>query len=266
MLIHLKGTDRESFYSQTINTTCHVLVRRATQYKWLAIGVSLGGLICLISIWQTHDQRILLLLLWLPAFVLIYCSLDFRMIHRWRFDIILLWARDELALSLFAQTLRQVPALPPQTLEGMLGSLPEWPSDSSIPMAVREPLCRLQTQVASIAVRRMWVRAALWLLSWSSVSAAWVWHMAPLLGGLLAVPLINGGWRLTERLLLRRQVMALVQVMDEAGVTRTNLVTWVEAVCWDGVLASLKLSCLADLASRPIKSMSPARPTTDQNR
>ena len=90
--------------------------------------------------------------------------------------------------------------------------------------------------------------------------------MAPLLGGLLAVPLINGGWRLTERRLLRRQVMALVQVMDEAGVTRTNLVTWVEAVCWDGVLASLKLSCLADLASRPIKSMSPARPTTDQNR
>lgn len=159
-------------YASAIDATRDTIVQRARLYKWLVMGVSIAGMAVVVSALALQSVHPLLSGLLLPSMVLVHRALDLRSVHRWRQVVVGGWRDGTLQPDLLARTLRQVPALPALTVEGMLESLPAL--DRAPPPAVRETFVQAQRRLGDLAEQALAARAAAWALAAAATLAAGV--------------------------------------------------------------------------------------------
>lgn len=116
----------ESAYQDAIARTTRTIERRAAGFKKLIIAVvAVGSLSLLGAAILGSWQPLLGLGLLLPLCGGLYWR-DGDLVDGWRRDILTLWEQGGLELEIFRQTMLAVPTLPPDTLQGMLASLPQF--------------------------------------------------------------------------------------------------------------------------------------------
>jgi hypothetical protein len=113
-----------SVYRILIDETTHVLQRRARYYRDLIVAVVLVGLVA--GVWSLVARSpapLLGLVLAVPLSGL-FIFLDHKVLEGWCTRLLEVWSTRELDLSAFAAAIRANPALPKETTEGMLATLP----------------------------------------------------------------------------------------------------------------------------------------------
>jgi hypothetical protein len=224
----------QSPYALAIDAARDTIVQRAHQYKWLVIAASLTGVAAVGAALVLARWWPLAAVLLLPSAVMAFHALDQRAVHRWRRAVLAHWATGALQLDLLAGTLRQVPALPSSTVEGMVESLPDWPA-AEVPLAARPALAQLQDAVAQIAAMQLLARAAAWGALALVALAAWAAGQAALLAGGLVLP---GGWLLWRAWRHQRTQRAdavLRQAWRSASVDPAAVAGWAARLNWQGV-------------------------------
>lgn len=223
----------QSAYTEAIDGARDTIVLRARQYKRLVIAVSIGGLLSLLAAAVLHQLLSLFFFAFLPAAVLLHFMVDLRLVHRWRGKVLAAWVDGELQLDLLAQTLRRIPSLPAQTVEGMLDCLPGWTS-SQVPFAVRHALVGAQQVVAGIAEQALALRSVGWGLAAAVALGAWVSERALVLL-IWLVPLVAiAAWRAVSRRRLRATCQHLCANWPLPVLDAVALV-WLKQLNWQGV-------------------------------
>jgi hypothetical protein len=224
----------QSPYALAIDAARDTIVQRAHQYKWLVIAASLTGVAAVGAALVLARWWPLAAVLLLPSAVMAFHALDQRAVHRWRRAVLAHWATGALQLNLLAGTLRQVPALPSSTVEGMVESLPDWPA-AEVPLAARPALAQLQDAVAQIAAMQLLARAAAWGALALVALAAWASGQAALLAGWLVLPCGWLLWRAWQRLRTQRAHDLLLQAWRGASVDADAAAGWAARLSWQGV-------------------------------
>ena len=206
----------DSPYAQAMEATRSAVTRRARRYRNLAMAVALGLLGTVLAAALLRSAQPLWALSLLPMMVMGFHLADAQTLRRWRVPALRHWVRGELRLDLLRHTLRQVPNMPPQTLEGMLATLPADPgAEFSLP--ARAALAQAQEELAGVATRQLCARAVAWPLLCSG-AALTSWHL-PAAGLALAALalLISALARWHGRKQLARCRAGLARALAEAG-------------------------------------------------
>jgi hypothetical protein len=131
--------------------------------------------------------RLLTAWLLLPSLVLVFLARDFRVVDDWRSEVLAAWCAGTLRLDLLTSTLLQVPNLPRQTLDGMLGTLPSW-ADVEVPLSFRLRVAALQAHVARVVIVHRLATAVAWATAVVLLGVAlWSGSFRPLFGWLVLV-------------------------------------------------------------------------------
>jgi hypothetical protein len=212
-------------YAAAIDATRESIVQRARLYKWLVISVALGTTATVAAVLMSRSMALVAAAFALPALVIAHRLADLRVVHRWRNRLIADWASGALDVVLLVRTLRQVPALPAGTVEGMLETLPAW--DAGVPALARAPLARTQSRLGTLAEATL----ACHLVAWSTLSVAsglgamtrqWAWVGLALAGQFFA---LAGGLHIRRALGASAAALrsALALAGDEAAAGRVSL-------------------------------------------
>jgi hypothetical protein len=206
----------DSPYAQAMDATRSAVTRRARHYRNLVMAVALGLLCAVLAAALLRSARPLWALALLPLIVMAFHVADARTLRRWRAPALQHWMRGELRLDLLRHTLRQVPNMPPQTLEGMLETLPADPG-TPFSLPARAALAQAQEELARVATRQLCARAVAWLLLCSGAAlASWGLPAAGLALAALALLTIALAW-LHARGQLARCRASLARALSEAG-------------------------------------------------
>jgi hypothetical protein len=195
--------DARSAYAVAIDEARGAIVARARLYKRLVIAVSLGLVAVMATTAWARSAWPLLALGLMPPLVLVHRVADLRVVHRWRARVIDSWALGALSLPLLASTLAKVPALPANTVQGMLDTLPAWPpaqpggDDTAVLLGTQQMLGRLAEQ--ALASRALAWLGALGVASLALASGQWAW-----LAALGAAAAIVPAWHWRAGMHLRR--------------------------------------------------------------
>jgi hypothetical protein len=190
-------------YPEAFDATVQAIHDRAVRYRSLALGVGLALIAAPIAAALARAWAPLLLLLALLPACTLFFVLDMRRLTRWQQQVLRLWAGQRVELSIFRESMRMKPGLPPQTLESMLDTLPRLePADATTlnSAEAREAVRRLVECLQRYRERRLLiltltqatvlVAAALALVQGSPV---------PLLLLLLTPLVIGAGYALNRR-------------------------------------------------------------------
>lgn len=159
-------------YAALIELARIVVALRARRYRQLVVALSAMAMVATVGAMLYPDARWLLVVGMLPTTVGIFFVADARAVHAWREHVLQRWREGEVRIDLLRTTLRQVPGLPPLTLEGLLEALPNWIA-VDIPAADRSMLHRLQSSLSRAARDAMGARVAIWTLAVMAPTAAW---------------------------------------------------------------------------------------------
>ena len=121
---HQRSADGTAAYRFAIDGTANAVQRRARNFRNLVVAVVLIGLTGFV--WAVAARSFLPLAAWLfaiPAFT-IFLVADARVLNRWRSDISASWVARDLDLTALGEAIRAHPALPRETITGMLATLP----------------------------------------------------------------------------------------------------------------------------------------------
>lgn len=222
----------QSAYSLAIDGTRDTIVRRARQYKWLVIATSVAGVASLAAALALGSFLPFTAGLAGPAAVNIFLALDLRAVQQWRRAALRSWLDGDLQLDLLARTLRQVPGLPPSTLEGMLETLPDWSFHALAPTA-RSALAQAQQALDRIALQARVVTSLAWAAA-ATVAMAAAASGRPL--WLLALPAAAVpylAWRQLARRRLKHQCLDALQAWRSSNTSGTSTLTG--PLNWHGV-------------------------------
>jgi hypothetical protein len=135
-----------SNYRELIDLTSDILAARTRNYRRLVISFGTIGLITLCTIVITMSPRPATgLLFLLPAYGL-FLFFDNRSLNVWRARILDAWRTKEVDLSALREALKTNKAFPPQTLKGMIETLPQLDdlaTEQSVSVATRNALAVL---------------------------------------------------------------------------------------------------------------------------
>lgn len=185
-------------YAALLDATRDTLTARAARYRSLVVVVSLLTLAGFAFAWTVGSLGGVALWALLPGAVLAFTALDARAVDQWRALALQPWVQGTLSLGLLISTVRKVPGLPVETIEGMLGTLPNW-SDSAIPRPAREALAALQVTIGRTATAAQALRCAVGV-------AAGIAAMASLL--------MRSAWPLTAWLVLPAAAALMHRALD----------------------------------------------------
>lgn len=226
-----------------------MLISRADAYRWLVIGLVVGGLGLSVVALMTRDIAWLVPLAGFPAVVLGYVAVDLWRVRRWRATLLAGWCRGELDPILLVNLVRQVPGLPADTLTGLLEQLPQWPF-GTVPPSMRGPLCIAQSLVSEWAAWRLAQRAAAWVVVVAAAGLVWLWQVPTPLLGVLGLPLAGWWWHRRCRMNWGVRMNDLLsQAQAESSGAPDQVAALVESLCWEGVPEMRKRDCLALLGS-----------------
>lgn len=179
-------------FKDALDLTTGAIERRARNYRNLVVLVVLIFLGC--GVWAVIQFSALPLLAWL--LLLPFCGafffLDALLVNRWCDRILRMWAREELDLDTFVQSVASIRVLPPRTLGGMVGTLP------TVARVKLSPVMKQAIASAVITSHRCETdRTAAWALAYTCAAAAvavavmetsWI----PLAGIVLVTPVLAG--------------------------------------------------------------------------
>ncbi len=225
-------------YALAIDTTRDTTVRRARQYKWLVIATSLASAASLIAASTLGSFIPFATALAGPAAVSAFLTLDLRAVQQWRRHVLNSWLEGGLQFELLARTLRQIPALPASTLEGMLETLPNW-NFQALPPTARSALAYAQQALDHVALQALVVRTVAWACA-AAVAIAALASGHPLwLLGAPAWVLPYLAWRQVAKRQVRRQRARMLQVsaLPASDAAAANVL--LDALNWHGVPPSL---------------------------
>jgi hypothetical protein len=242
--------DSRGSYALVIDATRDTIVQRARQYKRLVITVSSVGMAALLTALAQASARPLLALALLPALVIGHFALDLRKVHAWRRSALVAWTEGAVQLDLLSRTLRQVPALPAATLDGMLECLPTW-AGSEVPLPARPALARAQDTIGGVAVDALVARSVAWGLVAVVVSCAWMTAQPSWLGALLAAPALGMAWHSWSGRRLRVARAALTRAWQGAAVDASTAEEWLARLNWQGVPEDVAARWQAAASAQP---------------
>ena len=231
-------------YAAAVAAVRGALTRRAWWYKLLIIVIiilvcaSISGAIFLGS-WYC-----LPMLLLLPSAVLIFCAVDGTVVARWRGALLTAWSAGNLRIDILIQTLRQVPGLPPATLEGMLQTLPNWPA-GDIPLSYRSIVVQVHGLISCITIERFYTYGFIWTFTAAVLMAAIISQAPVVLSGLLFLPLaalMVWAWQWQR---IRSIRVSAMLASEQSGVDWNTACEWLGALDWRGVPAQFKTALLA---------------------
>lgn len=224
----------QSPYARLIDATRDTVQARAGQYKRLVMCIALGFIAVAAAALVLRQWPMLWAWALAPCAVITFFIADARSVQAWRQAVLQAWCAGEVRLDILAPTLRQVPGLPPQTVEGMLACLPQAMLDDA-PQAWRGELASLQARLARAAMQRLALRAALWALAVAvpvaaclSGRATWLWAWALL-------PLPAWGVRAAQAWALGRERTRQMQASAAAGLEWAQACAWAAGLDWQGV-------------------------------
>jgi hypothetical protein len=227
-----------SAYALAIDSTRDAIVQRARQYKWLVIATSVVGVASLLAVIALGSFMPLTVALAGPAAVSAFLALDLSTVQQWRRAVLSAWLNGDLQFALLARTLRQVPALPPSTLEGMLETLPNW-SFHALSPAAQSALAQTQQALDRIALQALVVTSVAWAVA-ATVTITAVASGRPL--WLLAVPasvMPYLAWRQLAQRQVRYQRSRALQAWSAPESDSAADSTLMDALNWHGVPRSL---------------------------
>jgi hypothetical protein len=111
-------------YSIAIEQTARLIEQRARYFRNQVVAVVLVGVLTLVWAVVTRSFFPLALLLVLLPVSAAFFVADGRLVARWRSDVLAAWAERNIDLAAFRAAIRAYPALPRETTEGMLATLP----------------------------------------------------------------------------------------------------------------------------------------------
>lgn len=170
-----------SAYRNAIDRTTRTIERRARYFRNQVITVVVVGLLSLA--WALAGRSLAPLLgiaLLLPVCGLFFFA-DHRVLDAWRAELLDDWVRRDLELAAFRQAIRANPALPKETTEGMLATLPS-----------AEDL--ITEQGMSTATRRAVTVATIGRYRWRSDAMALKTLAWAIAGGGLVVAIAKSRW------------------------------------------------------------------------
>lgn len=223
--------DTRSAYAIAIDATRDAVVLRARAYKRLVITVALSTLAMAVFVGIWRSAWPLLMLLFMPCAVLVHAAIDARGVQRWRLSVVEHWVAGSIDLALFASTLRQVPALPPQTIAGMLELLPPWAS--AVAPSARRALSNALARSGQLAIEHLVIRASAIAIAAAGLALAATQRNLAWLGLSAATPLAWWLWLLTAQRRARRARAQLVAELGADGVPQG----WLQAMAWQGLPA-----------------------------
>ena len=228
-----------SAYTAVFDAAREVIVQRSRQYKWLVIGVSLGGVASVVVAIAAGSLLPLLAGFALPSAVTGFLTLDLRAVQCWRRSALNHWVEGGLQLDLLARTLKQVPTLPAQTVAGMVETLPAWPANE-VPLPMRPALARAQEELGRLALQMLMARAIAMAAAAASLAAALV--ARPIwLAAALPVPLLWYAWILLVKWRVRRcrtRTLELLRALSMGnGPDEAKAMPWIEGMDRQGLPA-----------------------------
>jgi hypothetical protein len=119
------GVHSSSTYRNAIDLTRHALERRSRYFRnqvVLVVIVSVGAVVW--ALVARSFSPLVSTLLVVPLCGSFFFA-DGRVIEDWQSDLLEMWARRELDLAALREAIRANPALPRETTEGMLATLPD---------------------------------------------------------------------------------------------------------------------------------------------
>jgi len=119
-----RGSAAASAYSVAIEQTTRVIERRAKSFRNLVVVVVLIGSASLVWALVTRSPSGLAGWFFIVPACGFYLVADARLLNDWRSELLARWARRELDLAAFRDAIRAHPALPKDTTEAMLATLP----------------------------------------------------------------------------------------------------------------------------------------------
>ncbi|MEJ8845039.1 hypothetical protein [Variovorax rhizosphaerae] len=216
-----EGDRSASLYAAAIDATRDTLRQRASRYRWLVVSIAILFVTSLIGAVGWRDWRPLFLLLYQPSAVLLFCAIDTMAVQRWRADVLAGWFDGRLGLNVLVSFLRQVPGLPPRTLEGMLASLPAQHA-CEVPIPVRLSLKFAQADIARGASARLVGSALGWAIAATVLGAASIWRTPLLLPPIVVALAIAIAMAVRHRRRLRDASATVERACRDAGLDTTT--------------------------------------------
>jgi hypothetical protein len=185
-------------FKEAMDLTTATIDRRAARFRNLVVllvilvAVSLLGAVLRLS--------------WLPLLGLLallplcgfFIFLDTGLVNRWRQQVLEMWAEERLNLDGFTQAISSLRALPPQTVQGMLGSLPtkeRTPAAAKPSPALRRALAATVNTIHRCENDWTGLVSIAYTLGVASLAlAAVVESWRPLAGALLVAPVLAAAW------------------------------------------------------------------------
>jgi hypothetical protein len=220
-------------YAEAVDSTRDLLAERARRHKRLVMGLCLGMAVAIGLALVLKRPAPLLVALVVPAFVIAYFALDLASVRQWRQRLLDAWARGDVDLSIFDSMLRQVPALPPRTIEGLLDTLP--PVTGLLRPKERVLVADAHCALDKVSILRLWLRAAFWTVA--GCGAAGVLGTGRIEWLVLWLPLLPSAaaWRVVVSRRMRPVRMLLAQHSRGGASSDEYRPSLLDQLNWDGV-------------------------------
>jgi hypothetical protein len=199
-------------YAAAMDDARDTIVRRARRYKRLVVVTSLAIVACVAAAAVTARLAALLPLLLLPCAVTAFFALDLREVHRWRAGVLGHWRDGALQIDILDRTLRQVPALPAATVEGMLDCLPA--SKGLAPPGMAASLVHVQHRLGALAEHALLVRSAAWAIAGAGTALGLGLRQPAWLATLPTALALALGWSALSRRRLEKILLSPVGAAD----------------------------------------------------
>lgn len=237
--------------NEAVRLTTQAIASRATRFRNFIIVVVVVGLVFVIWAGISLSWRPLLgPLLHVPVCG-IFLYLDARRVNQWQHQILEMWTEGGLDLKMFVETVTLIRTLPPQTLHGMLNTLPTM--EGILSAAGTSPDVRRVVSITLGTINRcqgdrtIFATLALALgLAAGAIALLW-WSWLPL-PFLLLVPLVicGGRWLNSARLGRWKRQMLDICRQRELGVEK--LVEIAAQLDWEPVSDRKRDKFLGSLA------------------
>jgi hypothetical protein len=203
-------------YADAADTMRLCIMARADAHRRLVISIcALAGVTMVASV-ATGSTMPLWALGGIPALVLNHFRRDRQAVHHWRTCTLNAWASGSLRLDVLATMLAQVPALPADTVRGMVDCLPKWPGDQVGP-AARQALLNAQASIGRLAEWDLGARTLVALVGAGLVGVAGASRAWPVLLCTAALPISWAGWRRWHRSANVRAARTLADDLDSCA-------------------------------------------------
>ena len=182
-----------SAYKVAIEQTTRAIDKRATYYRNLIVAVvfiSLISAVWAVFAWAIAPLAGFFLLLPVCGF---YFFLDGKLLNDWRSQLFASWVRKDMDFCALCHAVGAIPALPQNTLQSMLVTLPapeDVASEQGLSSSTRDAIAAVVTAIHACRSDAIALKMAGYaIVGGSLLSAVTLWAWQPLLGTIAAVAL-----------------------------------------------------------------------------